>query len=422
MGIRMLPAMPVSRTFRPESETVFASFSFAAPTPMRLHFICGKDGIVSGLAVPSDAGEVVAKKVDQAPNAPPGQPGTSSSRVQRSDQQIVQELAAYLDQQAAADQFSGAVLLARDGKVLFEKAYGLADRARQIPNQVTTRFNLGSMNKMFTAVAIMQLAEKGKLAVTDTVGKHLSDYPNQEVAKRVTIHQLLTHTSGLGNYFTPEYFASTKPVEKVRDFLPFFVDQPLAFTPGSRFQYSNAGYVVLGLIIEKVSGQDYYAYVQKHIYEPAGMVHTGHRFDATEQATVAIGYSRHGEPGAGPSKERNATVRRMGSPAGGGYSTVGDLLLFDRALRGHRLLSAPSTQRMTTAEKLRDDGFAYAYGFGNETIHGRRIFGHNGGAPGIGAQFDAYREPGYTMIILSNYDPPDMKPIVDRSRALLSRQ
>jgi hypothetical protein len=184
-----------------------------------------------------------------------------------SQSQIVRELEAFLDKEAADDRFSGAVLVAKDGKSIFQKAYGLANRTTNVPNRTDTKFNLGSMNKMFTAVAIMQLVEQGKIAVTDTVGKHLPDYPNKEVGNQVTIDQLLTHTSGMGDYFNDEFFSRSRRLERVADFVPYFVDKPPAFPPGTKWKYSNAGYVVLGLIIEKISGQSYYDYVKEHIYQ-----------------------------------------------------------------------------------------------------------------------------------------------------------
>jgi CubicO group peptidase (beta-lactamase class C family) len=350
------------------------------------------------------------------PLANPGQEKLSQS-------QIVRELEAFLDKEVADDRFSGAALVAKDGKPIFQKAYGLANQKTNVPNRTDTKFNLGSMNKMFTAVAIMQLVEQGKIAVSDTVGKHLPDYPNKEIGNQVTIDQLLTHTSGMGDYHNDKFFSRSRRLEKVADFVPFFVDEPPAFPPGTKWKYSNAGYVVLGLIIEKISGQSYYDYVRERIYQPAGMVNTDHRFPEKEKANIAIGYTRQGSrgPDAGPRRENTSARPESGSPAGGGYSTVLDMLRFDRALKDHRLLGAESTRLMTTAKKLDEGGFGYAYGFGNHRINGQRLFGHNGGAPGIGAQFDVYPDHGSTVVILSNYDYREMKAVVDKTRELMAR-
>jgi CubicO group peptidase (beta-lactamase class C family) len=353
-----------------------------------------------------------------------GPPAADSAPGKLSDAQIADELADFLDQQVAADRFSGAILIARHGKAIFQKAFGLANRTDNLPNRLETRFNLGSMNKMFTAIAIMQLVEQGKLALTDPVAKHLPDYTNREVATRVTVDHLLSHTSGMGDYFNALFSRHREPMRRVSDFLPFLINEPLAFAPGTKWQYSNAGYIVLGLIIEKVSGQDYYNYVKAHIYEPAGMSKTGHRFSQQEQGEVAIGYSRRRGRGASAQNGPGDFVParpESGSPAGGGYSTVLDMLQFDGALRNHKLVSAKITALMTHAKKLDERGFGYAYGFGNHVINGQRLLGHNGGAPGIGAQFDDYPDLGYTVVILSNYDYRDIEPVVDKTRQLIAR-
>ena len=199
---------------------------------------------------------------------------------------------------AKQDKFSGVVLIAKDGKPVFEKAYGLANKAKNIPNNTETRFNLGSMNKMFTAVAIAQLAEAGKLSFDDTVGKHLPDYPNKDVANKVTIHQLLTHTSGLGSYWNAKFEAKKATIKSVSDYLALFADEPLKLEPGKRFQYSNSGFIVLGAIIEKVSGQSYYDYVREHIYKPAGMKNTDAYEMTANTPNLAMGYTNEGGRGA----------------------------------------------------------------------------------------------------------------------------
>lgn len=344
-------------------------------------------------------------------------PIQGDARKKLTDKEIEAQLEEFVAKQAAAGEFSGVVLIAKNGESIFEKAYGLADREGKVANTLQTKFNLGSMNKMFTGVAIMQLAEQGRLSVTDTVGKYLPDYPNKEVSERVTIQHLLTHTSGLGDYFNQKFFSRRRPLEKLADFLPFFVDQPLTSRPGSKWRYSNAGYLVLGLIVERVSGQGYYDYVKKHIYRPAGMNDTSHRLPGSDLPAVAVGYT-HRQPG--DVVRVRAPQPDIGSSAGGGYSTVHDLLKFDRALREHRLLDPKNTALLTTA-KIGEKDFGYAYGFGNEPINGRRHFGHNGGAPGVGAQFDSYPDLGYTVVILSNYDYPDIEPVVEKTRELITR-
>ena len=224
-------------------------------------------------------------------------------------------------------------------RLCLEKAYGLANKDTNTPNKIDTKFNIGSMNKMFTGVAIAQLAERGKLSFNDTVGKLLPDYPNKEVAK-VTVHQLLTHTSGMGSYHNEAYFSNLDKMKTVGDPLRLFVNDRLAFEPGTRWQYSNSGYVVLGLIIEKVSGQDYFDYVKQHIFKPAGMVNTDSYEISKSVPNLALGYTRmqfgRGPDPSGPRRQNSRPAK--GSPAGGGYSRVEDMLKFSVALRSERLL------------------------------------------------------------------------------------
>ena len=331
--------------------------------------------------------------------------------------EIAPHLEAYLAKLAADDEFSGVVLVAKDGRPVFQKAYGLADRRGQTPNRADTKFNLGSMNKMFTAVAVAQLAERGKLSFANTVGKHLPDYPNRAVANRVTIHHLLTHTSGLGSYWNEKFEARKGEIRTVADYLSLFAHESPAFEPGARFQYSNAGFIVLGAIIEKVSGQSYYDYVREHIYRPAGMRDT----DAYEMKqavpNLALGYAKEG---AGPRRENTDSRPNRGGPAGGGYSTAADLLKFAEALRGGKLLSAKFTEIVTTGKVEAGRG-KYAYGFGDRLINGRRSFGHNGGAPGIAADLSIFPDLGYTVVVLSNYDPRHAMPVVGRIQELITQ-
>jgi D-alanyl-D-alanine carboxypeptidase len=278
-----------------------------------------------------------------------------------------------------------------------------------------TKFNLGSMNKMFTAVAIAQLAQAKRLSFDDLISKHLPDYPNKEVAGKVTIHHLLTHTSGMGLYWNEKFMAQREKLLTVAAHLPLFASDPLSFTPGEKFQYSNSGYMVLGAIIEKVSGQDYYSYVQEHIYKPAGMTETGFYEPGKEIANLAIGYSRMGPDGKQLEEVRDNTNTRevRGGPAGGGYSTVGDLVKFHMALRSYKLLSEEYTKLVTTG-KVEGGGpmGRYGYGFSDKMFNGKHIVGHNGGSVGIAANFEMYPELGYTSVLLMNADPPAMMPVI----------
>src|SRR4030095_7346844 len=217
--------------------------------------------------------EQLKKEPATVPSA--GQPAAAApNRSAVDDAALARHINAYLEEAVAKDAFSGAVLIAKNGQPIFKKAYGMANKSNNTPNNIDTKFDLGSMNKMFTAVAIAQLVEQGKLSFTDTVGKLLPDYPNKVVAEKVTVHHLLTHTSGMGSYFNEKFQANLNNLKTVPDYLPLFASDPLAFERGASWKYSNSGFVVLGLIVEKVSGQSYYDYVKEHIFKPAGMLNT----------------------------------------------------------------------------------------------------------------------------------------------------
>lgn len=348
-------------------------------------------------------------------NPPPEKPAPISEAA------LIRQVKAYVGQLVAEEKFSGALLIAKDGKPLLTQAFGLASIAHQVPNRIDTKFNLGSMNKMFTAVAIAQLAEEGKLAFEDQIAKHLPDYPNQGVATQVTIHHLLTHTSGLADYFNDKFTeASRARFRTVQDFFPLFVDEPLQFAPGSQWAYSNSNFIVLGSIVEAVSGQSYFDYVREHIYQPAGMINTDAYELDHEIPNLATGYTR----APGESEWRNNLFEHVikGGPAGGGYSTVEDLFHFAQALTTHQLLSADMTTLVTTGKVAlpgRTDA-QYAYGFGEELVNGFRRFGHNGGFPGINSQLNVYPELGYVVAVMGNYDPPAASRIAERIGKLIT--
>jgi CubicO group peptidase (beta-lactamase class C family) len=351
-------------------------------------------------------------------------PDAAAPAKKLTEAEVAESLTAYLEGLAKADKFSGVVLIARDGKPFFVKAYGLADKTRQLANNPETKFNLGSMNKMFTAVAIAQLAEQGKLSFDDKVGKYLPDYPNKDVANKVTIHHLLTHTSGLGSYWNAKFDARRATIKTVADYLALFADEPLLFEPGARFEYSNSGYIVLGAIIEKVSGQSYYDYVREHIYKPAGMKNTDAYQITDATPNLAMGYTslgRDDRPASGPRRDNADSRPNRGGPAGGGYSTVEDLLRFATALRDHKLLNAKSTELITTGKVDAMRGSKYGYGFGEQQMNGYRIYGHNGGSPGIASDLSIIPEPGYVAVVMTNYDPPLMMPVVRKLRELLTQ-
>ena len=311
-----------------------------------------------------------------------------------------------IEDQVARGEFSGVALIAHGDAVVWETAAGMADRGSGRPNRLTTEFGVGSMNKMFTAVAILQLVEKGVLALDDTIADVLPDYPNETVARSVTIHQLLTHTSGLGDVFAPAFNADPHAYRTNADYLPLFVDEPLLFEPGTGWSYSSAGYAVLGLIVERASGETYDAYVRRHIFEPAGMLHTAAHDVEETAADRAIGYTTQDIEGreTGILAANTSLMPGRGFAGGGGYSTAGDLLRFRSALLSGRLLDPASTTLLLEGKADMAERVRYAYGFMERTDAGVRAVGHTGGAPGICSFLWTYPDSGYTVVVLSNSD------------------
>ncbi|HEU5261892.1 MAG TPA: serine hydrolase domain-containing protein [Gemmatimonadales bacterium] len=307
--------------------------------------------------------------------------------------ELVRRLAHVLDSLSARDQFSGVVVLASQGATVFERAYGMADREAGHPNTLETAFNVGSINKIFTSIAIRQLAAAGTLDLDSTLARYWPDYPNREVARRVTIRQLLEHRSGIGgNIFDAPAGGKRSDIRRLRDYLPLFVHEPLQFEPGSGRRYSNAGYVVLGLLVERLSGEDYYDYVRRHIYEPAGMTRTAHWPVDSLPPNTAIGYTRQGGTAPlTPLRRNSPLLPGRGSSAGGGYSTAHDLVRFLEALRTGRIPAGPS------------GGFGIA-----------------GGAPGLNAVAEAGLPGGLDLVAMANLDPPAAQRIAQVLREWLA--
>lgn len=322
------------------------------------------------------------------------------------DSAIARLLDERLTKRAVDGGFSGALLVAHEGRPVFSRAYGIADRRSNAPNTLDTQFTLASMGKMFTATAIAQLVEQGRVTLDSPIVTYLPDYPNQAFARQATVRHLLSHRSGLGNYWNQLYDQRRSTLTTVASHLPLFANDPIPFTPGTRFRYSNAGFQVLGLIIERVSGQTYYDYVHDHVFVPAGMTNTGYYGANGEVAGGALGYTRDGTDGAWHDNLGSREVK--GGAAGGGYSTVGDLLRFAQALAAGRLIRPATLQLFTTPASPADH---YGLGFVTDAHHGHATFGHSGGAPGMGTNLLVVPDLGYVAVILTNGDPPLMQPV-----------
>jgi CubicO group peptidase (beta-lactamase class C family) len=318
-----------------------------------------------------------------------------------SDREMTEELDAYLKKLAGADVFSGAVLLARGNNVLYEKAFGEANKDFKALNNVNTKFNLGSMNKMFTAVSIAQLVEAGKLSFDDSLSKFMPDFPDKEAAEKIKIKHLLSHTSGLGNYFNRTFMDGSRArFRSVDDFLALAKDEKMQFEPGSKWQYSNTGMLVLGKIIEKVSGQSYFDYVRENIYKKAGMTNSDSYDLDTVNPNLAVGYEKD-YTDQGIVFRNNIFMHVIkGGPAGGGYSTVGDLLKFATALRDGKLVGKDYVKLLTSAKpELNSTGYGYGFIIGANPD----AFGHSGGFPGISSELVMFTNSDYTAVVLSNY-------------------
>jgi len=320
--------------------------------------------------------------------------------------QALAALADHAAERARADEFAGAVLVARHGKVLLNDAWGRADRKAGVANTPATRFRIGSMNKMFTAVATLQLAEAGKLKLDDPIGQHLPGYPNKQVAAKVTVRHLLTHTGGTGDIFGPQFDQHRLQLHEHRDYLKLYGSRGLNFEPGARFEYSNYGFVLLGALIEQVSGESYDDYVGDHVFRPAAMRSTGALPESVEVPERAVGYLRLSPGGAW--EPNTYTLPWRGTAAGGGYSTVGDLLRFAQALGSGRLLS-----KATLAEATRPHQQQYGYGFDVQGQGRLASYGHGGGAPGMNGELRVFPQLGYVVVALSNLDPPAASEMVE---------
>ena len=333
-------------------------------------------------------------RVDAERGGGPGGRREPAESPKASDAELETAAREWLSGLAGKDEFSGVVLIARKGVPFFQQAYGLADRDRKIPNSMDTRFNVGSIGKAFTSAVIARLIREGRLAETDTIRKVLPDSKIPS-AERITVRQLLDMTSGMGDIFGPEFAANPHRLRELSDYLTLFETKPLKFEPGKGREYSNAGYIVLGLMIEKLTGRKYRDVVADWVFAPAGMTDSGLFAIDAPTPRRAIGYTRQSETRshaqaqaaktaaeAMPARQPNTEMSPgRGSSAGGSYSTAGDLLKFAAALQKGTLSLATNN------------------GAGGN-------LGIAGGAPGCNAILEADTERGFVIVVLVNDDPP----------------
>jgi len=342
-------------------------------------------------------------------------------------QERLKEVRKHIERLASRDVFSGVVLIGLGDKMIFKKSVGYAEKSFQVPNKVDTKFNLGSMNKMFTSIAVSQLVQAGRLSFKDELARILPEYPNKEAAHKITIYNLLTHTAGLGMLFDRPAYDRCKKYQTQADYFPIFANERLLFEPGSLFSYSNEGYVVLGAAIEKISGENYHDYVRQNIFKPARM----HQTDAytLDEVTpnLAVGYGRFEDDpfGIDPRRPNFMFLGWRGNAAGGGYSTAPDLYRFANALRTYKLLNRELTEIITTKQGFRrSQERNYGYGFETMEIAGKKIVGHSGGGTnsGVNSDLKIFLDGTYTVAVLGNYDAPAAQDLSSGITEFLAKQ
>lgn len=332
--------------------------------------------------------------------------------------------------QAATGQFSGTVLLAYQGAPVLARAYGMADQQGQVPNRIDTAFALASVTKMFTATAIIQLVEQGKVELYQTVGTYLDGFPAQ-IADTVTVHQLLIHTSGMGDFRTSPAFLKeggtwTSAAGFINGIMAVVRQSPLLFTPGTRVSYSNSGYATLGAIVGQVTGRSYahyYDYVRAQVFARAGMTRSD--FYTKPQWLADPGIARpYALQSGGKRTDVTSSQDFIGNPAGNAFSTAPDMARFGRALRDGTLLG-PAYADLATSAKYPGSpspttpaapGQNEAYVGGTDIDNNQRIVTVGGGNTGETTFIDIYPDLDWDAVVLSNYDHINLSGIVSGER------
>lgn len=337
------------------------------------------------------------------------------------DAATAERIASALSERLAAAEaagFSGSVLLAKGEDVVFERQVGRADPASGAPVTAATRFNLGSTGKLFTTVTVMQLVEQGRLDLDAPIGRYLPDWPVTAVREKVTARQLLLHTSGLGSYWGEAFTARRASLRTLDDHLPLLAIEP-DFEPGSAVKYSNIGFMLLGLIVEAISGESYYDYVARHLFEPAGMRDSG--YFAVDGLAEGVAVPHRG--GNGDARDTPYPMPEpRGGAAGGGYSTPRDLWRFHRALTDGTLLKPETLDLLFAPVDLPAGAPPIPAGLGllRYPAGGTVVYGHPGGAPGVNSDIRGQRDGGWVFIAMGNASAPPMMPLVNELLSLLA--
>jgi D-alanyl-D-alanine carboxypeptidase len=323
------------------------------------------------------------------------------------ESRMIEEIRRQVARRAADGNFSGVVLIAKDDKILLHVAHGLAERSFNVPVNLNTKFNLASVGKMFTATAIAQLVKQGRIAYDDRLIKHLPDFPNKAAAEKITIHQLLTHTAGMGTLFESPGYERLRRYRSSQDEVSAFANEELFFEPGAKWRYSNAGYVTLGAVIERVSGMNYVDYVRENIFRPLEMNDTDSYAHDEVVPNMSVLYVQSPDDPLGiePFVADHILSGFRGNGEGGGYSTALDLLKFARSYRTGKLLGK-EMQEFIATPKVDDDGNGtndYGYAVRQSTVNGEIVRGHSGGGR---THLQMLWNSGYTIIVQTNTVPP----------------
>ncbi len=353
--------------------------------------------------------------------------GRPSAAINARDAALAAEIEPFAARLAAGDEFSGVVLLARHGQPLVRRGYGLADRKAGRPNTPETPFALASVSKMFTAVTIAKLVERKQLSFDSTLGSLLPSYPSAEVRDQVTVHHLLTMSSGIPDLFrVPAFWNGIAAIKTPRDFWKYFAMSPLQFRPGTQWAYSNSNFLLLGAIIEQQTGRAFTSAVEEEVFRPLGLANT--RYEVDPSRKPALGYTR--TPPAGTKVDsvgwhpvwkepKPGDDFIVGSPMGGGYSTVDDLARFADALVANQILSQETTARVLTGYINAEYGGRDGYGFETRVVNGVKMAGHRGSLAGSSNQVEFYPDLGYVLVVLGNTDS-GTEAIATHVRALLT--
>ncbi|NQZ23853.1 MAG: beta-lactamase family protein [Colwellia sp.] len=391
-----------------------------SPTEQKITLILKAERIEAWTGLTLGFSSEKPHKINNLYFTPAIQPGNLTNKKKLTLTAAVDELTDYIQRMADKDVFSGSVLLAKGDKVLYKGAFGLASKRFNVANNLQTKFNLGSMNKMFTSIGIMQLVEAGKLSLNDKLSKFTDQsWLANNVNNKIEIQHLLTHSSGLGSYFNQTYMAASKnSFRELDDYKSLIRGEELQFEPGTDVRYSNTGMFMLGVVIEKVSGENYFDYIREHIYKPAGMLNSDSYEMDQPVPNLAIGYEpdRNNETGW----VNNIYLHVLkGGPAGGGFSTVEDLHKFAVALKNYKLLGKELTEQLYSAKPMLHS-YNYGYGFNVSGSPEDRIVGHGGAFYGISSNLDIFLDRDYISTVMSNYGGSGSI-IVDKINELLAR-